>query len=399
MNIVLFDINRLTFSGGAEKYFFEIGEEFAQKNDRVYFLGDCRIILKFYILLSVILQVNPIWKIPQLFAELNNSSPLPYKKNDNFSHVPLSFLSLIFFSKQRKKIKEILIESDLILIKNELIDVLFYLLLGVKNKNQFLVIFSSIKYPLAKTMRSRLHNLIYLSNFYRYLIKKIGRVIVSNKEDENYFTKTIFRDKKNVFYIPYGLEKKYFAQNGEIKASKDFKILFVGRMEEQKGILYLKKIVEDIDNDKKTKTISFCLIGSGPLEGIPRLLGEKYKNVDFKGQLSSTAVRKYYLESDLVVITSLWETFSYVCLEAQACGAPIVSFDIPGPRDILEKNTGDLIPVGEINLFKQSMLKYFKMKMNNPEKYLRFRKQIVDITKTKFSLEKTTKQIKLLING
>ncbi|MBU2577925.1 glycosyltransferase family 4 protein, partial [Patescibacteria group bacterium] len=328
-----------------------------------------------------------------LFAELKKASPLPVGKNSYFTHIGLNLLSLVPFSKNRKKIKSILSESDLVLIKNELFELLFYFLLRART-NSYVMVFSSIQYQDPKSLRSFLHNLIYSSFIYKYLLKKIGRAVVSNSFDRDLLVENFGLKKEKVYLIPYGLEKKYFADEGELKPKKGFEILFVGRMEEQKGLLYLKQIVDKLNKDNSFKKISFWLAGSGPLENTPKSLAGKYDNVEYKGQLSPSQVRELYLQSDLVIIPSKWETFSYVCLEAQACGVPVVSFDIPGPRDILSKtNGGKLVPLGDTKYFIKAICSYCLKKNKDRLEYLNLRRKIAKSTFENFSLEKTANQL------
>lgn len=387
MKIVFFDINRLSFEGGAEKYFTEVGEEMSKQGNQVFFIGDCRILLKLYIWLGVFLFVNPVWRLPRLFTELRNSPSLPGGKRKYFTHIPLSLLSLVPFSKQRKAMKIILSEADLILIKNEFFEMLLYFLLGIKKANSYLMVFSSIKYPKPRSIRSVLHNAVYASLFYKYLLKKIDKAVVSNSYDRDFLIKNFFLNKEKVRLIPYGLDKNYFAKKNELKIGEGFRVLFVGRMEEQKGIFYLKEIVEIINNDNRFKNISFCLAGSGPLESIIKRLSNKHRNVEYKGQVSSSEVRKLYLHSDLVVITSKWETFSFVCLEAQACGVPVVTFGIPGPKDILSQTKGgEIIPLSDMKIFVEKIYGFYLLKNKNKSNYFDLKNKITKTTFKKFSL-------------
>lgn len=64
----------------------------------------------------------------------------------------------------------------------------------------------------------------------------------------------------------------------------------------------------------------------------------------------------YYAMCDLYVTGSLWETFNVPIVEAQACGKPVVAFDI-GPHPEVINGHGILVEAGNVEKFAEACIK------------------------------------------
>jgi glycosyltransferase involved in cell wall biosynthesis len=83
------------------------------------------------------------------------------------------------------------------------------------------------------------------------------------------------------------------------------------------------------------------------------------KTVFLKGQTNK--LQEKLLSAGIYLMTSRNECFPLVLLEAQACGLPVVAYDCPhGPRNILDGESGILIPMGNAEMFSNAVLKLMR---------------------------------------
>ena len=73
---------------------------------------------------------------------------------------------------------------------------------------------------------------------------------------------------------------------------------------------------------------------------------------------NTSDVHKHYQEAAFYCLSSRYEGFPMVLLEAQAYGLPIVAFDCDtGPAEIVNSDSGVLVSASEIELFSKGVLK------------------------------------------
>jgi glycosyltransferase involved in cell wall biosynthesis len=124
-------------------------------------------------------------------------------------------------------------------------------------------------------------------------------------------------------------------------------VLGVGRLVPQKDFATLLRAVARL---RARRPVRLLLLGDGPersaLEGLAGELGIA-SDVRFLGRVANAPA--YMTAAAVVALTSAWEGFGRVLVEALAVGCPVVSTDCPsGPREILEGGAwGPLVPVGD----------------------------------------------------
>lgn len=135
-----------------------------------------------------------------------------------------------------------------------------------------------------------------------------------------------------------------------------FKFINVALMDKNKA---QQNIIYAFEKLKKTQdNIFLTLVGDGPekkkLEKLTVDL-DVHDSVKFAGLLSRDEVLKAMAESDAFVLSSRYETFGVVIIEALALGKPVIATRCGGPESIVRENDGILVPVDDVNALCNAM--------------------------------------------
>lgn len=120
-------------------------------------------------------------------------------------------------------------------------------------------------------------------------------------------------------------------------------VIFVGRLDKEKGIEYLIRAAKDIKGEV------YILGGGDYKKELEKLVREqKLKNVNFMGYFGKEYVkelRQFYMRADVVVVPStVKEALGLVILEAMAAQTPVVASNIGGiPNIVKDGKTGFLV--------------------------------------------------------
>lgn len=162
----------------------------------------------------------------------------------------------------------------------------------------------------------------------RNLYKRLDKVILLTKSDKRKYS-FIGYEKKEI--IP-NIVSFSCSESAELKSNR---IIVAGRLEKIKALDSVIKVAAMVK--KSIPDWKFDIFGDGNEK--QRLLGlikeyhlEGYVNI----KKTTDNIQKEYLNSSMMLLTSLFEALPMVLIEAQSCGLPIVAFDCPnGPREIV----------------------------------------------------------------
>ena len=120
---------------------------------------------------------------------------------------------------------------------------------------------------------------------------------------------------------------------GKVSNQQSKRVIFVGRYVEQKGIPDLYEIWKLIFSKHHDWHID--LYGPGDIKDV-LFSDEDFEKYNFHIHQPEGDIFKCYLDSSILLLTSIFEPFGLVMPEAMSCGLPVVAFDCPsGPSEIV----------------------------------------------------------------
>lgn len=134
-------------------------------------------------------------------------------------------------------------------------------------------------------------------------------------------------------------------------------ILYLGRISPHKGIHLL---IEAFNQTRQQlPQAALIIVGKHTFDSYTeqlKLMADD--NVIFAGYVSDEEAPLYYAACDIYVSATLWEGFNLPLVEAQACGRPVIAFDLGPHPEVVEHNlTGLLVPPSDTVALTKAMVK------------------------------------------
>lgn len=200
------------------------------------------------------------------------------------------------------------------------------------------------------------------------IVRRFDKFVVLTNEDRGYWG-----NLPNIEVIPNAAMHVSDAYSDVMNK----RVIAVGRLDYQKGFDRLIQAWQLVRHTGKFTDWKLDIFGQGEWR-------EMLQQMIDKAELQNTVclnrptkqIGEEYVKSDLLVMSSNYEGFPMVMIEAMACGLPVVSFDYKcGPKDIIQTGiNGLLVPNGDIQALADAMMKvmedeaYRKMLSQNARK-------------------------------
>lgn len=220
------------------------------------------------------------------------------------------------------------------------------------------------------------HSSGYIRNLYsRYqevcaenILKSSSEAIAVSNSMAGYF-KSKFLSEIDWKVVPNIVNPIFFEKNIGLSKSR-FTFINVAFMNQNKNQINIIKAI-DILNKEGVNDIDLVIIG----DGVERKKLENYisqnkiKNIKLLGAKNREQIAEIMSHSDCFVLSSNFETFGVVVIEALALGLPVVATRCGGPEDIVTQDNGLLVEKDNIEALAAAMQKIKENNLGNDKKF------------------------------
>lgn len=219
-----------------------------------------------------------------------------------------------------------------------------------------------------------------------------NKVIFLSKNTQNEFVKAgLFIGKSEVLYTFHNVVNEQCCLP---TTEEGVQLVFMGSIDQRKGILDLLYVLEEI------KQYDYILHICGAIkdesiraefDSLCKKLGDK---VIFEGYVTGERKTQLLLNSDILILPSYGEGMPIVIMEGMACGCSIISTNVGAIPEIIEERNGELIEPGDIEALKIAITKRL-----TDRTLLKKEKEFNYEYGKKYSLENNIKDMSLIYQG
>ena len=180
----------------------------------------------------------------------------------------------------------------------------------------------------------------------------LDKTLVCNENSRKILIDHFGRNEKEVETVYIGVDEKKFDPSKydrdklkeKYNLPKDKYIMsFICRISEQKRPMLLLEVIKKLKETRDDFVV--LIIGDGNLLNKMKSTAKKYNllnNMIFMGRTNKTD--EIYDVSDLTINCSIKEGLALTAYESLAMGVPVVSSDVGGQKELIDENTGVIVP-------------------------------------------------------
>lgn len=196
-----------------------------------------------------------------------------------------------------------------------------------------------------------------------YLMRKADLIFVKNKFLFTYLIKRGF-NKPKIIIINNGIETDLI-KKAKIKKKYKIDALYIGRINEAKGIYDMLKVLNKIKVEYPN--FQLYILGEGDNNTKNRFIKEINRqklnnNIKLLGYISGQEKYNLIKTSKCFLFLSFDESFGVSLLEAVSSGIPAFTYNLPAYKNIYHHNEIYTFKKGDINSVSKAIIKVFKNK-------------------------------------
>lgn len=183
------------------------------------------------------------------------------------------------------------------------------------------------------------------------IARRFDKFVVLTNEDKGYWGAM-----PNIEVIPNAA----MSMGNNLSDGLAKRVIAVGRLDYQKGFDRLIQSWQIVQEHEPFKDWGLDIFGQGEWQDMLQDMIDK-TGLSHHTHINrpTNAIGKEYANSSMLVMSSHYEGFPMVMIEAMACGLPVVTFDYKcGPKDIIDDGiNGLLVKDGDITGLADAMMK------------------------------------------
>ncbi len=181
--------------------------------------------------------------------------------------------------------------------------------------------------------------------------REIDKILALNMEQKNQIEDLFGIDGKRIHIVGGGFDRKLFTPRIK-KEPPPVHIIYAGKLSFAKGVDWLLKVFRELDD----KDLHLHLAGSGTgkeAQQCLELAAKCGKHVTLHGRLNQQELGQLMGRCHFFILPSFYEGLPLVLLEALSTGCRVLTTNLSGCRELLEKADDDLFEFVRLPIMTQ----------------------------------------------
>jgi glycosyltransferase involved in cell wall biosynthesis len=181
-----------------------------------------------------------------------------------------------------------------------------------------------------------------------WVYRRVTMEVISQSTGHDFVVRGLSPDRIRVVYV--GIDPEQYSAGSEEEKEEAPTLLALGRVRKYKGLDLVVDAVAQLARSSHPE-VRLVIAGTGNyLDALKEHVRRTGADgcVRFAGRVTEEEKVRLYRSAWALVMTSPKEGWGLTCLEAQACGTPVIASDSPGLREAVRHDvSGLLVPHGD----------------------------------------------------